>query len=37
MEQKKPISHIVDGLIIGAVLIVFSCIIYFTGITEFSS
>ncbi|MBS1918891.1 MAG: DUF4199 family protein [Bacteroidetes bacterium] len=32
MESKKPISHLVAGLIISGILIVFSCIIYFTGL-----
>jgi Protein of unknown function (DUF4199) len=31
MEQKKPISHFVAGLVIGAVLIVYTLILYFTG------
>lgn len=32
MEQKKPINHLVAGLIISGFLIVFSFIIYFTGL-----
>ncbi len=32
MEPTKPISHIVAGLIISGVLIIFSLIIYFTGL-----
>jgi Protein of unknown function (DUF4199) len=32
MEPKKPVSHIVAGLIISGVLIVFSCIIYFANL-----
>src|SRR5689334_5705331 len=34
MEQKKPISHIVAGLIIGLVLIAYSCALYFTNIQQ---
>jgi hypothetical protein len=30
MEQKKPISHIVAGLIIGLILIIYSCALYFS-------
>ena len=32
MEPKKPISHLVAGLIIALVLIIFSCIVYFSGL-----
>lgn len=32
MEQKKPISHLVAGLIIAAILVIFSLIIYFSGL-----
>ncbi|MCC7400870.1 MAG: DUF4199 domain-containing protein [Chitinophagaceae bacterium] len=32
MEPKKPLSHIVAGLIISGVLIIFSLIIYFLGL-----
>lgn len=31
MEPKKPISHFVAGVIIGAVLIIYSLILNFTG------
>lgn len=31
MEQKKPISHFVAGLIIGAVIIIYSLLLNFTG------
>ena len=31
MEQKKPIGHIAAGLIIGLVLIPYSCALYFTN------
>lgn len=31
MEPKKPISHIVAGLIIGAILIIYTCALYYTG------
>lgn len=31
MEQKKPISHIVAGAIIAGILIIFSCVLYFTN------
>ncbi len=31
MEQNKPISHIVAGLIIGAVMIIYSLTLYFTN------
>lgn len=34
MEEKKPISHIVAGLLIAAILIVYSCIIYFAGMEQ---
>src|SRR4029079_18272816 len=34
MEQKKPISHIVAGLVIGAILIAYTCALYFTGIQQ---
>lgn len=34
MEQKKPINHIVAGLIIGLVLIAYSCALYFTNIQQ---
>jgi hypothetical protein len=34
MEEKKPISHIVAGLLIAAVLIVYSCILYFADIEQ---
>lgn len=30
MNEKKPITHIVAGLLIAAVLIVYSCSLYFT-------
>jgi membrane protein insertase Oxa1/YidC/SpoIIIJ len=31
MEQKKPISHFIGGLIIGAVLIIYFLVLNFTG------
>lgn len=31
MEEKKPISHFVAGLVIAAVLIVYTLLLYFTG------
>ena len=31
MNEQKPISHIVAGLLIAGVLIIFSIILYFTG------
>jgi Protein of unknown function (DUF4199) len=34
MEQKKPISHLVAGLLIAAVLIICRLVIYFSGIEE---
>jgi hypothetical protein len=34
MESKKPISHIVAGLIIAGILIIFSCIVYFSGLQD---
>ena len=34
MEQKKPINHIVAGLIIGLVLIAYSCALYFTNVQQ---
>lgn len=34
MEPKKPISHIVAGLIIAGVLIIFSCVVYFSGLQD---
>src|SRR5262245_56433166 len=34
MEPKKPISHIAAGLVIGAILIVYSCALYFSGIQQ---
>ena len=34
MEKKKPISHIAAGLIVGAILIIYSCFLYFTGIEQ---
>ena len=32
MEPKKPISHLVAGLIIAGLLIIFSCVVYFAGL-----
>lgn len=32
MEQKKPITHLVAGLIIAGILIIFSCAVYFAGL-----
>jgi Protein of unknown function (DUF4199) len=34
MEPKKPISHLVAGLIIGAALVLFRVIIYISGVEE---
>src|SRR5215204_4081127 len=34
MQEKKPITHITAGLIIAAVLVVFSIIINFMGLTQ---
>ena len=34
MEQKKPISHIAAGLVIGAILIAYSCALYFTNTNQ---
>jgi hypothetical protein len=34
MEDRKPISHVTAGLIIAAVLVVFSIIINFMGLTQ---
>ena len=34
MEEKKPISHIVAGLIIAAILIVYSILIQFMGLSQ---
>jgi Protein of unknown function (DUF4199) len=34
MEQKKPISHILAGVIIGIALVLFTVITYFAGVTE---
>lgn len=34
MKEQKPISHLVAGLIIGAVLIVYSVIMQFSGIDQ---
>jgi hypothetical protein len=34
MEARKPINHIIAGLIIAGVLIVFSCIVYFSGLQD---
>ncbi len=31
MDQKKPISHFIAALVIAAILIVFTCVLYFTG------
>lgn len=32
MEPKKPISHLVAGLIIAGLLIIFTCVVYFAGL-----
>lgn len=32
METKKPISHLVAGLILAGILIIFSCAVYFAGL-----
>ncbi len=34
MESRKPISHIVAGVILGATLIVFRLVMYFGGVEE---
>lgn len=34
MESKKPISHLIAGLIIGAIIIIFSMTIRFLGLEE---
>ena len=34
MEEKKPISHFVAGLIIAAILIVYSILIQFMGLSQ---
>lgn len=34
MEEKKPITHITAGLIIAAVLVVYSIVINFMGLTQ---
>jgi len=34
MEPQKPISHLVAGLLIAAVLVIFRLVVYFTGIEE---
>jgi len=34
MEEKKPISSLIAGLLIAAVLIVYSCILYFMGMEQ---
>jgi NADH:ubiquinone oxidoreductase subunit 6 (subunit J) len=31
MEEQKPISHIIAGLIIAGILIIFSMVLYYTG------
>ncbi|MES1221440.1 MAG: DUF4199 domain-containing protein [Bacteroidota bacterium] len=36
MEQQKPITHVMAGLIIGAVMIVFSLAIQFSGLDKIS-
>ena len=34
MKEQKPISHIIAGLIISGVLIIFSMVLYFSGIQQ---
>jgi len=34
MEQKKPITHVMAGLVIGAIMIVFSLAIQFLGLDK---
>jgi hypothetical protein len=34
MEQKKPVSHIVAGLIIAAVLVIYSILLNFLGLSQ---
>ena len=34
MEERKPITHVTAGLIIAALLVVFSLIINFMGLTQ---
>lgn len=34
MEQKKPVNHIIAGLIIAAVLVIYSIILNFLGLSQ---
>lgn len=34
MEQKKPVSHIVAGLIIAAVIVIYSILLNFLGLSQ---
>ena len=34
MNEQKPISHLIAGLIIGAIMILYSCVVQFTGLEQ---